>query len=133
MKKLMFVILGASFLSAGFIAGTYAQRRSTRPPETSTFLQSQAAIIKLGVWEKFGTPRNYTATFLVTGPNGKEYNASKRVRDDDSWVYTEFPEEFHGGIPSYSTLGNYDWKCVVDGRVVAHGRFQWGGSRAIAN
>jgi hypothetical protein len=131
MNKRSLVIGGCSaLLSLGFIFGSYAQRRNSN--SASTFLKSQAATVKLGVWDKFGDPKNYTAMFVVTAPNGKENRVQKRVAPDGGWVYVSFPDEFEGGAPDYSTFTSYKWKCIVDGKVVANGQFQWGSSRASA-
>lgn len=128
MNKWFSIIFILTMLLLGHISESYAQER--RNDSTSTFLQSQAAIVRLGVWDKFGKPRNYTATFVVTAPNGKQNKAQKAVAADDVWVYVDFPNEFTGDVPDYSTFTTYKWKCLVGGKEVATGQFQWGGSRA---
>lgn len=115
-------------LSVAPIFGSYAQER--REGSTSTFLKSESANVRLGVWDKFGEPTNYTATFVVTAPNGKQKKTQKNVVADEGWVYVDFPNDFEGGAPDYSAYAFYQWKCLVGGKEVATGQFQWGGSRA---
>ncbi|GEM_PF-1346879 len=95
------------------------------------WLLSQGAIIQLGVWDKGGEygGRAYEATFIVTAPNGKKATAEAIGSDD--WIYVNFPDDFEGqGNINYSKLTNYKWVCVVKGKTVASGSFQWGNSTA---
>jgi hypothetical protein len=98
-------------------------------PGTS-FLKSEAATIKLGVWDKFGTGRPYVATFTVTASNGKQSRVQRQVPANEGWVYVDFPNDFTGDAASYSTFSTYSWKCFVSGKEIASGQFQWGNQKS---
>lgn len=128
MNKRFLIVFVFIIVSSGHTSGSYGQVRRNVSP--STFLKSDSAIIRLGVWDKFGAAKNYTANFVVTAPTGKQHKAQKHVVADEGWVYVDFPNDFGGGAPDYSTYATYQWKCLVGGKEVATGQFQWGGSRA---
>ena len=117
-------------LAAGtFIAGIYAQR--SRLPRAG-FLQSTAAVIRLGVWDKQGVAKTNKATFLVTAPDGQKSTAVS-TEPLDNWVYKEFPDDFSPYPEKSGVYTNYTWECIVDGRAIAGGKFAWGNDRADDN
>jgi len=123
-----------ALLVIGFSLGSHAQRvRGGANPHSSASLQ--AAVVQLGVYDKLlvlGEPRAYEAQFVVTGEGGEQYRAVKRATAEDTWVYAEFPHDFDKFPANPGTLSAFRWKCVVEGKTVAGGQFQWGGSRAVA-
>jgi hypothetical protein len=120
----------ALFIIAGLLFATSAQRRRARP--AAGWLQSQAAVVQLGVWHKSGPSGPYTALFIVTGPDGKQYKSEQRTKTGDDWVYTLFPNEFDKYPEAGGRFTTYSWECTVEGKSVGSGQFQWGGNRAAA-
>ena len=116
------------FLAAGYLIGANAQRN--RP--ASGFLQSTAAFIQLGVWDKSGVSKTNKATFIVTEPSGKQYKAERSEPLDD-WVYVTFPNDFSPYLDNTSVYMSYSWKCIVDGKTVANGNFKYGNGQADDN
>jgi len=81
---------------------------------------SQAPIAKLGVRDKFGSLGKYTAVWIVSAPDGSQYETKTTVEGDD-WGYVYFPNDF----PALQQSGRYSWRCVVDGHEVVHGSFEF--------
>jgi hypothetical protein len=128
-RRIVFGLLGIAVVGAAFMAGIYAQR--SRLP-AGGFLQSTAAVIQLGVWDKGGVAKSNKATFIVTDPAGHKYKAESTEALND-WVYKSFPSEFSPYPENASVYTNYTWQCIVDGKVVAGGKFVWGNDRADDN
>lgn len=116
-------------LVAGYLVGANAQKR--RLP-SSGFLQSTAAVIQLGVWDKAGNAKSNNTTFIVTAPDGKQYKATSS-EPLDNWVYVSFPDNFSPYLETTSIYTTYSWKAVVDGKNVASGNFKWGNGQADDN
>jgi len=81
--------------------------------------QSEGVSVQLGVRDKYGSLKKYKALFVVKDKNGKEYKVEKDV-ENDKWGYVYFPDDFK----VYGEVGDYTWKCFVDGKVVASGKFR---------
>lgn len=81
---------------------------------------SQEPAVQLGVRNKFGNRRKYTAVWIVSGEDGRRYGARATVEGDD-WGYVFFPENF-GAI---SRPIGYTWTVSVDGKRVAAGSFEF--------
>ena len=81
---------------------------------------SEGVAVQLSVRDKYGTLGSYKATFLVVAPDGKQYEVEKDVSNDE-WSDTFFPSDF-GALEK---PGQYKWQCVVDGDVVASGKFEF--------
>lgn len=79
--------------------------------------QSSSHSVQLGIRDKFGDMRAYTAQFVVYGP-GKEYKLTQHVKQD-SWGYVYFPQDF----TAISTPGHYTWQCMVNNKIVGNGEF----------
>jgi hypothetical protein len=125
-RRLLILACAAVLLATLSVA--YAQR--TRNQSSEGWLLSQASLVKLGAWDRSGG-RPHQVTFVVTGPDGKQYRSDKYAAGGE-WVYTLFPEDFktfYGGSAVYS---NYSWKCIAEGRVVVSGQFEFGACRSNA-
>jgi len=81
---------------------------------------SQKPVAKLGVRDKYGSLGKYTAVWIVSDPDGRQYQAQTMVKGDDTG-YVYFPDDF----PAYARAGRYSWKCLVDGHEVVHGSFEF--------
>jgi hypothetical protein len=127
-KKILVIIGCLAFLITGYLAGANAQKRTPSPG----FLQSSAAVIQLSIWDKFGVSKTNKATFIITAPSGKQYKAEKS-EPLDAWVYVSFPQDFTPYPDNTSVLTTYSWKCFVDGKNVADGKFKWGNGQADDN
>lgn len=125
-KKSAWVAVGAVLVLLGYLGGTYAQKK--RPP-AHTFLQSTAAKIQLGLWDKFDVDATNLSIFIVTGPDGNTYQTT-RSESLDNWVYVTFPDDFSNYPVNASIYATYSWKCFVGGRNVAGGKFRWGNGQA---
>lgn len=125
-KKFSIAAFCLLLVAGGYLIGVYAQKR--RMP-ASGFLQSTAAKIQLGVWDKTGVAKSDKAAFIVTAPNGKTFRAEKDEPLDD-WVYATFPDDFSSYPEETDIYKTYKWKCIVDGKEVAGGVFKWGNGQA---
>lgn len=81
---------------------------------------SQAPVIELGVRNKTGSLDKFTAVWTVREPDGTLHKATATVERDDSGD-VRYPDDFN----TYSRPGRYSWKCLVDGREVATGSFEF--------
>jgi len=90
--------------------------------------QSEGVAARLGVRDKFGELRAYSATFSVKNNNGLEWKKTILV-SSDQWGYVYFPVDFTKRIEShidprkYPKPGEYSWECTVKGKVISSGRF----------
>lgn len=104
-----------------------AQRRRQRTRDV--WLQSTSPVVELGVWRREGSRSAYTAWFVVTDQFGNEFKASKYNSTQD-FVYVRFPDDFNNITHMRTSVYTlYSWKCVVEGEVVASGKFQWSNMR----
>lgn len=117
-RALCIIFVFISFLLIPFIIFTYAQKNSD-----ITWLQSQSISIKLGIWLKYSKEdlRPYDALFIVTDSDGEDHISKKHVSMDDEWWYVFFPDDFS----TYSKVGRYSWKCIVNESVAAKGDFEY--------
>lgn len=88
--------------------------------------KSEAINVKLGVRHKSGYLKEYKALFVAKDKLGKEYKAEISVLDDN-FGYVIFPDDFDFGLSGRKPSGNYSWKCFVNDKVVADGKFNWPG------
>lgn len=99
--------------------------------QAQTWLVSTDPFVKIGVSDKFGQLGGYTAKFIVTAQNGKEYTLVKQVEKGQNGIDVVFPSpateadffQTSAGIAAPATPGNYTWQCEVAGKKVAGGRF----------
>ena len=119
------ILIALVILASGPIEESNAQRNRPAPG----FLQSTAIRLQLGVWDKFDVDSSDRAVFLVTSAGGKQYRAERRQSLDD-WVYVNFPDDFAPYPSNTHIYTSYTWKCIVDGKTVANGKFMWGNSKA---
>ena len=110
MKTLINTLLISLFISL-FLLGNSASAEPTWQSSTSTTVQ-------LGVRDKYGSIGKYTATFIVTDPDKKEFTTSITVKNDD-FGYVTFPSDFK----TYMKTGKFTWKCVVGGKAIFNGEF----------
>ena len=96
------------------------QRSASSAASPPIWQFSQAPIAKLEVRDKLGSLGKYTAVWIVSAPDGKQFQTKKTVeRDDFGYVY--FPDDFAAA----SEPGRYSWKCFVEGHEVVHGSFEF--------
>lgn len=81
--------------------------------------QSEANSVQLGIRDKYGDLKSYKALFVVKDASGKEYKAEKDIKDS-AWAYVYFPGDFK----VYGNTGDYTWEGIVNGKVVASGKFR---------
>jgi hypothetical protein len=101
-----------------YIHGVYAEGF-----ENVTWQLSESPSIQLGIRDKFGSLESYRAEFVVSGKDiGKSYTyrATKNVSGSE-FAYVVFPRDFG---ENYAFPGNYNWKCVVNGKTVVSGKFK---------
>lgn len=61
----------------------------------------------------------FKAAFVVTSPNHKQYRREKDGTNDE-WVEVEFPIDFDA---KDEEPGQYEWKCIINKKVVASDHF----------
>jgi hypothetical protein len=97
---------------------------STATPEMS-WQSSQKPVVKLGIRDKTGSLDQFTASCIVSAPDGSKHLARVTVRRL-GWGYVWYPDDFQ----AYAKPGRYSWKWLVDGRQVAAGFFEF---RSVAS
>jgi hypothetical protein len=63
------------------------------------------------------------ATIIVATPDGGYYYSYRRYNGVDVRITERFPDSFRFTTPPES--GTYSWICIVNGEVVASGRFEY--------
>jgi hypothetical protein len=82
-----------------------------------TWQQSQDMNVELGVRDKFGNSVQYEAYFVVTKDG--QFFRKKMLVKKDAWGFVYFPKDFNVNVKP----GMYQWKCLVDNKKVASGKF----------
>lgn len=113
MKHYFFIaLIFISFISS-------AASNSPAEDPVPSWQQSESLDIQLGVRDKNGAAEYYEAMFIVSRKNGNEkYEKNIKVQKDD-WGFINFPSDFKSSAED----GEYEWKCLVDGKVVSYGEF----------
>ncbi len=130
-KKLMKLLPCLVLTLALFICSGYAQ--NDEGPASGMWVQSQSAIIRIGVWDKLRRERSFDALFIVTGPDGKEYRSKKHSSSGVEWVKTIFPDDFDKYPKTGSEYVKYSWKCLIENSQIGEGEFYWGRGKASDN
>lgn len=92
---------------------------SSAAPEVS-WQVLQEPIVELGVRNKTGSLDRFAAVWIVTAPDGSRYGAKARVERLNIGI-VKFPDDFQ----TNAKPGRYSWKCLVDGRQIAVGSFEF--------
>ncbi|MBS1796205.1 MAG: hypothetical protein JSS81_20295 [Acidobacteria bacterium] len=98
--------------------GSAAVRRATW--QTSVDDSSRGNVV-LGIRDKWGSLGRFTASFTVTGPNGKTFRG-RTTTTGDEWAYINFPGEFSGGAKAG---GTYRVVFYANGVVIGRDRFRF--------
>jgi len=119
-------------LSMVLDSGVFAQKSLS---DEADWQQSAGVSIKLGVRDKYGELESYSALFVVTDPDGKEYKAMAKGDARSfisSFTYVYFPDGFEGegGITVheskwYPSPVIFSWKCIIGDKTVAKGKFEY--------
>ncbi len=116
-KKSWVAILGATFVVATLWAvGVDAQH--TTP--TVSWEQTQSISVKLSIKGREWQSQSFDATYIINGPTGVESSSERRL-EKDQFKVLYFPEDF--GLRALP--GKYKWRCVVGGKVIAGGEFEY--------
>lgn len=109
------VPIGIAFLTALLLAheGALAEPR---------WQLSQSPAVRLSVRDFDGTLGQYSAMFVVKDAAGKEYRVHRTVAAGGHSAHVHFPEDFSIGS---ARVGRHQWVCLVGGRVVAGGAFEY--------
>jgi hypothetical protein len=100
------------------------------PAQTRPIWQvDEGASIKLGVRDKFSVLGRYSATFIVTAPNGKKFYKSIDV-EGDQWGDVVYPDDFKQSR-TVATSGLHTWECVVNGEIALRGKFSLNDSLSL--
>jgi hypothetical protein len=116
---------------AGLLLLLLAFRATTA--QAQTWMVSTDAYIKVGVMDKYGQLGTYTAKFIVTNDNGKQYILVKEIEKGQNGVDVMYPADPLNGDyfktdnneAARTTPGRYTWECQVAGKKVVGGRFQF--------
>ena len=118
-KSLLFIFVMMLILSQ--VQMSEARKGIYGRPVWLSSTASKGHSVQLGVFDKNETYPTFWATFIVKGPDGKQYIAKKQVIvSQDSWGFVLFPDDFKPSIQQI-TPGLYSWKCLVRGKTVFHG------------
>jgi hypothetical protein len=77
-------------------------------------------VVKLGIRDKGGQVGAYRATFVVIGPDKREYSSAKNGAGTAE-VTASFPRDFGAEW----TRGVYTWNCTIGGRMILQGSFEY--------
>lgn len=102
-------------------------------PSSGFWLESQSALIQIGVWDKDRRARAFDAKFIVTGPDGAKYISMKRAESGLDWVNATFPDDFGEYPTTDDKYVKYSWKCFIENEPVGGGEFYWGDGKASSN
>ena len=81
--------------------------------------QSEGEQIELGIRDRNPTGE-YSVVFVVTGPSGEKFRATRRVIGDQ-WSHVLFPKDFATDFAP----GQYRWSGNVDDKAAVGGRFTY--------
>jgi len=130
MRRLIcaYLCLLTASLPSPALANDGQSKASAKAKEQVVWQQSIAIQgATLGVRDKFGAKKKYTAKFVITLPKGQEVSATKNVTGDE-FAYVNYPADFAGAEANQSP-GEYHWKCLVDNTSVVHGTFRYTNSK----
>ncbi|WP_157547613.1 hypothetical protein [Hymenobacter sp. DG25A] len=116
---------------AGLLLMLLAFRATTT--QAQTWMVSTDAYIKLGVMDKYGQLGTYTAKFIVTNEDGKQYILVKEIEKGQNGADVMYPADPSNGDyfkseaneAARTTPGRYTWECQVSGKRVVSGRFEF--------
>jgi hypothetical protein len=80
------------------------------------------AVTVLGVRDKYGALGSFTAEFVVTAADGKSAKVRKNGRGNE-FCEVRFPYDFKG--PATMATGNFSYKILANGNVIAVGTFEY--------
>jgi hypothetical protein len=108
-----------------FAVVALSQRGAMSGPSSNAIWQySVAPVVKLGIGNKEGRSSDrFIVVCVVNAPDDKQYRAQKNVVGIN-WGYMLFPDDFR----TWAKPGPYTWKCLVDGKEVADGGFEFSGA-----
>ncbi len=94
------------------------------PSSNAIWQYSVEPVVKLGIRNKEGRSSDrFTVVCVVNAPDDKQYGAQKNVVGDN-WGDMLFPDDFR----TSAKPGPYTWKCLVNGKEVADGGFEFTGA-----
>jgi hypothetical protein len=111
-------LLMSPLVIIGLATCFFAQRHTAR--QKVNWQAWQTVNVQLAVRDKDGLLGQYDALFIVTGPKGKEWKASKHADGSEAGVF--FPEDFYEVGPP---TGKYTWRCTVKDEVIIEGQFEY--------
>ena len=90
-----------------------------------TWIYSESTKVMLCVSDQWGELEHYKAIFLVMDSVGEFVYITVETYED-TYVCVEFPDDFPtlGGWE-----GEYTWQCIVNGELVAEGKFRLSGKQ----
>ena len=83
-------------------------------------VDTEENVVKLGIRDKGGRVGAYQAMFVVTGPDNRAYSSAKNG-SGTAEVAASFPRDFGAEW----TRGVYTWNCMVGGRMILQGSFEY--------
>lgn len=81
---------------------------------------SERGVVTLGVRDKWGTMRSFTAKFVAT--IGRKTYRGQMSTTQDEWAYIDFPGGFPGSTPK---AGTYKVVFYVNGVIIGRDRFRF--------
>ncbi len=123
-KRLIFFCFLFTLIMFTGIRSAYAQRSQNAVKKATwqtSVDDSRRGSVTLGVRDKWGSLGRFTATFIVTAPNGKTFRGQMATTQDE-WAYIDFPSQFSG---SPRAGGNYKVVFSVNGVVIGRDKFRF--------
>ena len=109
-----------------FFIATLVALTSTPVYSQDYFQTSTSPSVTLGFRDANGGNTGYVAKFVVKAPDGSQSDASVKMDGADEWVDVIYPLQF---APTYFTkTGKYQWRVVVNGKIVNSGVFVYEGT-----
>ena len=122
--KLILMLVATTLCLAPALHGSASAEGPVDPPIEKGFWQygvdSGHGAVKLFIRDKLGQVGDYRALFVVTAPDRRDYSSEKNG-SLTAEVTTSFPADFGAAWMQ----GVYAWRCMIGGRTIAQGTFQY--------
>jgi len=122
--KLILMVAATTFCLATAPHGSASAEGPLGPAVEKGFWQygvdSGHGTVKLFIRDKLGQVGDYRALFVVTAPDRRDYSSEK-----NGSLTAEVAASFPGDFGAAWTQGVYAWRCMIDGRTIAQGTFQY--------
>jgi hypothetical protein len=123
-SKRLFILcclLALTFFGAASVSAQRSRNAVKDATWQTSVSDSTRGTVTLGIRDKWAAMKRYTASYVVTAPNKKQFRAQTKTSQDD-WAYITFPKDFGG---STLAAGTYTVVFYANGVVVGRDKFRF--------